>query len=558
MPEPDSAALRALSEPADPAWGVTEARHVLDRIRAGSSWDLVVIGAGISGAGVARDAARRGLRVLVLDAADVAHGTSSRSTRLIHGGVRYLEQGQLGLVYESLRERARLYRAAPHLVHPARFLFPAFAGDRLGPWKLRMGLTLYDALNLFRGEGHDAVDAEGCARLEPLLSTEGLRGAVLYEDAVTDDARLTLTVLQDARRHGADVLTHTEVSRLERGPQGIDVVLDGENTRSHARQVVVATGPWTGPALLGEPGDDVVLKSKGVHVVLRASDVPVERPVVVQAPGDARRILFVVPWGARTYVGTTDTPYEGDPGSAGVLEAEETELLDTIRRVMPGATLRPESVLSAWAGVRPLVRPEGARSGSVEVSRKHRVVQGKHGALGLVGGKLTTFRAMAEEVVDLVVARLREAWPEDRPAPAPCSTADAPLVAGAPLSEAERDDPLLADLWTRHGPRARVLAARVREDDDLHARIVPDLPYRRVELRHALEAEGALHVSDVLRRRVPLVLTDADLGASVAREVATALVDARGGQAAEIEDELERYRDEVVRETRRAPRIGAP
>jgi len=519
-------------------------------------WDLVVVGAGISGAGVARDAARRGLSVLVIDAADVAHGTSSRSSRLIHGGVRYLEQGQVGLVYEALRERARLYEAAEHLVEPARFLFPAYRGDRLGPWMLRMGLTLYDALNLFRGEGHDAANARRCRELEPLLAEDGLRGAVLYEDAVTDDARLTLTVLQDARRHGADVLTYTAAERLERVPAGIDVHVAGGSV-AHARQVVVATGPWTGRALLGAPGTDVVLKSKGVHLVLKAEDVPVQRPVVVQAPGDARRILFVVPWGTRTYVGTTDTPYEGDPANCGVLEDEEIELLDTVRRVMPHAGLAPENIISTWAGVRPLVRPEGAADESVEVSRKHRIVEGDSGALGLVGGKLTTFRAMAEEVVDTVVDRLRDQWPEDRPAPRSCSTADSVLVPSEPLTDEERADPLIADLWGRYGPAARQLAAQARDTPSLEPRIVEDLPYRRVELRHAVHNEGSQHVSDVLRRRIPLALTARDLGGSVARDVATMLIDARGGRGLEIDDELERYRDEMVRETRRVPRIGA-
>ncbi len=519
-------------------------------------WDLVVVGAGISGAGVARDAARRGLSVLVVDAADVAHGTSSRSSRLIHGGVRYLEQGQVGLVYEALRERARLYDAAPHLVEPARFLFPAYRGDRLGPWMLRMGLTLYDALNLFRGEGHDSADAKRCLELEPLLAEDGLRGAVLYEDAVTDDARLTLTVLQDARRHGADVLTYTAVERVERVEAGIDVHLDG-GSLAHAREVVVATGPWTGRTLLGDPGTELVLKSKGVHLVLRSEDVPVRRPVVVQAPGDARRILFVVPWGSRTYVGTTDTPYEGDPAGCGVLEHEELELLETVRRVMPGAGLSPENIISTWAGVRPLVRPEGASGESVEVSRKHRIVKGDNGALGLVGGKLTTFRAMAEEVVDLVIDRLRDQWPADRPKPSACSTATSVLVPSEPLSEEERVDPLVADLWGRHGPAARRLATQARSTAGLEARIVSDLPYRRIELQHAVQHEGAQHVSDVLRRRIPLALTASDLGGSVARDVATLLVDARGGRGAEIEDEVERYRDEMVRETRRAPRIGA-
>ncbi len=533
-------------------WSAATASTVRERLSTGAMYDLVVVGAGISGAGVARDAARRGLRVLVLDAADVAYGTSSRSSRLIHGGVRYLEQGQMGLVYEALRERARLYESASHLVTPARFLFPAYAGDRLSPWKLRIGLTLYDTLNFFRSKAHDYASPERCAQLEPLLRGESLRGAVLYEDAVTDDARLTLTVLQDALRHGAEILTYAPVRSLEQTSEGVAALLD-DGLRAVGRQLVVATGPWTGRRLLGTSGDGVVFKSKGIHLVLRAEDVPVRQPVVVQAPGDRRRILFVVPWGSRTYLGTTDVPYEGDPGRAGVTPEEEAKLLQTVAHVLPNANLRPEAVISAWSGVRPLVRPEGAGADTVEVSRKHRLVHAESGAIGLVGGKLTTYRAMAEEVVDLVVDRLRPAWPDDRPPIGACDTDTAPLVPGNRLTSEELADPCIADLHGRHGPLARALAEDCAADPSLAERLVTDLPYRRVELRHAVRYEGAQHVADVLRRRLPLALTDPALGGAVARETATMLVEARGGSALEIEDELNRYRDDVQTETGRSP-----
>ncbi len=557
-----SVALAGTSSPDLPSeatfepWGPAQAALLRDRLRAGKVWDLVVVGAGITGAGVARDAAMRGLDVLVLDAADLAYGTSSRSTRLIHGGVRYLEQGQIGLVYEALRERARLYRSAAHLVAPARFLFPAYRGDRLGPWKLRLGLTLYDTLNFFRGSTHVSAGPERCAELEPLLRREELRGAVLYEDAVTDDARLTLTVLQGARRHGAEVLTYASASKIERNDVGVSITLDTHEVIS-AREVVVATGPWTGRKLLGDAGRGVLTKSKGIHLVMRAEHVPVQRPVVVQAPGDQRRILFVVPWGSRTYLGTTDVPYEGDPAHCGVSEAEEEELLGIIRHVMPGAALSPQNIISAWSGVRPLVRPEGTEdSDTAEVSRKHRLVYADSGAIGLVGGKLTTFRAMAEEAVDVVVGRLRSRWPAERSALRPCSTHRVPLVPGAPLRADELDDPLLADLRARHGPLARVLAAQARAQPGDDERIVADLPYRRIEISHAIEFEGATHVTDVLRRRLPLALTDADLGGTIAAYAARRLIDARGGGQQDIDDELERYREEVRVETRRIPTLS--
>ncbi len=552
---------------APPAWGPGEIRALQDRLQVASGrprathpvgtsdppatapaapsavWDLLVVGAGITGAGVARDAAMRGLRVLVVDARDLAFGTSSRSSRLIHGGVRYLEQGEVGLVYEALRERRRLYKIAGHLVQPSQFLFPAYRGDRLPLWKLRVGLTLYDALSLYRSRGHRTLGPAAARKLEPLLAPDGLRGAVTYEDAVTDDARLTLTTLQDARRHGAEVLTYAPVRSL--GRDGPDHVAElGDGTRVRARAVLVAAGPWTSERLLGVAGRELLSLSRGIHVVLRAEDLPVRQPVVVQAAKE-RRILFVVPWGARTYLGTTDTAYEGDPGAAGVTPADADELFTLIGRIMPSAGLRHDRIVSAWSGVRPLVRA-AADSGdsTVELSRSHRLIETESGVLALVGGKLTTYRAMAEEAVDRVESRLGLRLPR-------CTTHRRPLAPGEPLSPAELGMPHMAELAHRHGPFARELAAQIERDPALGERLIPDLPYLWVEVDHAIAAEGCVHLEDILRRRLPLALTDADLGVRVARPVAERMVDAWGASARTVDEEIERYRELMHRETGR-------
>ncbi|WP_224195495.1 glycerol-3-phosphate dehydrogenase/oxidase [Nannocystis pusilla] len=542
-----------------PPWGPVEIRSLRDRLRQAdadergrteAAWDLIVVGAGIAGAGVARDAALRGLRVLVLDARDLAFGTSSRSSRLIHGGVRYLEQGELGLVYEALRERRLLYKIAGHIVQPARFLFPAYRGDRLPLWKLRIGLSLYDALSLYRSHGHRVLRPAAARALEPLLREEGLRGAVTYEDAVTDDARLTLATLQDARRHGAQVLTYAPVVAIRRADDDQLVELDG-GLRVRARAVVVAAGPWTSERLLGVAGAHLLALSRGIHLVLRAADVPIRQPLVVQAQKE-RRILFVVPWGARTYLGTTDTAYEGDPAASGVTASDTDELFALIGKVLPGAVLGRERIVSAWSGVRPLVRDEHADPGdpTAEISRSHRIVETAEGVIAVVGGKLTTYRSMAEETVDRVIRRLRQRG--RLPAGVGrCQTHRHPLVAGEPLSPLELQNPLLGDLAQRHGPLARDLHARIEADPRLGARIVEDLPYCWAEVDHAISHEGAVHLEDVLRRRIPLALTDADLGARVAREVATRLVTAWGGGAADIEAELQRYREAMRVETGR-------
>lgn len=539
-----------------PPWGPPEIRALWDELRRAAvegrgrpesaAWDLLVIGAGITGAGVARDAAMRGLRVLVLEAKDLAFGTSSRSSRLIHGGVRYLEQGELGLVYEALRERRLLYKIAGHIVQPARFLFPAYRGDRLPLWKLRLGLSLYDALSLYRSRGHRMLSPAAARQLEPLLRAEDLRGAVTYEDAVTDDARLTLATLQDARRRGAQVLTYAPVAALRRdGELHVAELAGGLCVR--ARAVVVAAGPWTSERLLGVAGRSLLSLSRGIHLVLRAADVPVRQPLVVQAKQE-RRILFVVPWGARTYLGTTDTAYEGDPGASGITAADVEDLFALVGHTLPTARLGRDRIVSAWSGVRPLVRAEG--ESTVELSRSHRLIETDDGVIAVVGGKLTTYRAMSEEAVDAVVRRLRQrgALPAGV---GRCQTHRHPLAPGLPLSADELDEPLLGDLAPRHGPYARRMVEHIAGDPASGQRLLDDLPYRWAEIDHAIAYEGVVHLEDLMRRRIPLGLTDAELGVKVARTVAQRLVDAWGGSAADVEAELERYRQTMAVETGR-------
>ena len=531
-------------------WGPHEISGLLTQLRTDSRpWDVLVIGAGITGAGVARDAAMRGLRVLVIEAKDIAFGTSSRSTRLIHGGVRYLEQGELGLVYEALRERQRLYEIADHLVRPARFLFPAYKGDRLPLWQLRVGLSMYDALSLYRSHGHKTMRAKATLEAEPLLAPQYLCGAVAYEDAITDDARLTLATLQSARRYGAQVLSYTSVKQIHpQSPQGhLAVLEDGSEIRAHT--VIVAAGPWTGEKLLGGAGRDLLTLARGVHIVMRHEDVPVRQPLVIQVQKQ-RRILFVVPWGTRTYIGTTDESYEGDPGESSVYAADKEDLFRLVRRLLPNAKLTIDRIISTWSGVRPLVRAKPSRwrgrNSTVELSRKHRVVINEHNVIAVVGGKLTTYRSMAEEAVDLACQQLVL---HHGLVKKPSQTHLHPLILGPILTPEELSDPLIADLAPRHGPEARILAQTGREKPELGERLVDDLPYRWVEVDHAITYEGCQHLDDILRRRLPLALTDSQLGGGVARKIAERLVDAWGGSNQDVEAELERYKQLLYQET---------
>jgi glycerol-3-phosphate dehydrogenase len=277
----------------------------------------------------------------------------------------------------------------------------------------------------------------------------------------------------------------------------------------------------------------------------------VRQPLVVQVRGE-RRILFVVPWGTRTYVGTTDTHYEGDPGASRSEDEDEREVIELASRVLR-IQLDPARIISAWSGVRPLVRAAG-RGSTVELARTHRIVSREPGVFAIVGGKLTTYRAMAQEAAELVQRRLRALdHPRARALPR-CLTLRRPLVPGAPMTAEERRDPLLSELWPRHGADARSLAARARASPGGDERIVPDLPYRWIEVEHALTHEGCLHVDDVLRRRLPLALTDRALGGLVARRIAERLAALRGETDPQwVEAELTRYADTVAAETRRRP-----
>lgn len=504
------------------------ARHATapDRV-----FDLCVVGAGITGAAVAREAALRGASTVVVERADVASGTSSRSSRLVHGGVRYLEQGDLHLVHEALAERRTLCETAPGLVRLERFVFPAYRGDRRPLWQLRVGLALYDVLSGFAGRA-ERLDAAETAEAEPLLRRAGLAGAMRYDDARTDDARLALAVVQDARRHGALVLTYTPALAVTR--TGDRYEIETRRGTIRARTVVVAAGPFTGEALAGPPARGLVVRSRGVHLVFRHEDLPVRAPLVLQVP-ERHRIVFVLPWGPRTYVGTTDTPYEGDPDAVCVTREDIEELLAIVAPRLAAPGLRKDAIVGAYAGLRPLVRAPGARD-VADLSRSHRIVEAAPGHLAIVGGKLTTHRVMGEDAAARVFAHLRRPFTRGL-------SARRPLVPGPPP---DTRDPLVADLATRHGALAPWLAARARAEGA--RRIVPGLPYLEVEATHALDFEGCVHLSDLLRRRLPLALVDAEASLAVAPRLARRLVAAAGRPAAEADDEVARYVEALSRE----------
>ncbi|HYO25863.1 MAG TPA: glycerol-3-phosphate dehydrogenase/oxidase, partial [Lacipirellulaceae bacterium] len=363
-------------------------------------YDVLVLGGGIVGAGVARDAAMRGLRTALVEQQDFAAGTSSRSSRLLHGGIRYLAQGRIALVREASREKAVLGRIAPHLAAPLPFLFPTRRGTPWSWWKLSAGVRLYDLLCGLRNFGRSSsLSVEGVVQLLPGLNRDRLTGAVRYFDALTNDARLVIDTLGSASRHGATVLNRVQFRGAERDGGlwrcELGDARSGATVRAATRTIVNATGPWSDRL----PRSKTTLRlTKGVHLVVDRRRFPVPEAVVM-AEGD--RILFAIPWGERVILGTTDTDYQGSLEHPSCDAADVHYVLEVVNATFPTAELAPGDVISVWAGLRPLVAdPHGKPS---DISRRHEIAMNNPGWWDVTGGKLTTYRLMAEETVDRIV-----------------------------------------------------------------------------------------------------------------------------------------------------------
>lgn len=474
-------------------------------------FDLIVLGGGSSGAGVALDATLRGLRVALLERGDFASGTSSISSKLVHGGLRYLEHGDLHLVHEALHERRRLLSNAPHLVWPLRFVIPFHAGDRVPGWKWRAGLTLYDLLagrgNLRRSRSlpHDRL-----CRDFPGLRRDGLRGGAEYADAGMDDARLCLAIIRTAAEHGAVVANHVAAIALERtGDQvcGVHAVdrLSGRELRLRGAVIVNATGPWGDAVrrLAGETAGTLLAPTKGVHLV--APGRGLAAAFLLLHPRDGR-VFFVLPWLDKTLIGTTDTDCHEPPDALTITDEEVAYLLEGHNHHFTPPLQRGE-LLGSFAGVRPLAR---VRPGEPSArSREHRIVEGPSGLISVVGGKWTTYRPIAEEITDVVLRRLnrrrrcrthtcrldgapREPWAEWR------SAAIASLHSDGLAAEAARH------LVDRYGQRAFEVAAYARRDPALAQPLVAGEPDLRGEFAYQRDHEMACTADDHLLRRTHL------------------------------------------------------
>jgi glycerol-3-phosphate dehydrogenase len=527
---------------------------------AGEELELLVVGGGATGAGIARDAALRGINVGLVEAGDFAGQTSSQSSRLIHGGLRYLQYGDLRLVFEGLAERRNLMSAAPHLCRAVEFVFPGYRGERPGLFTEGLGIGLYNALALWRPPaGRRRLAAHELYALAPELRSANLVGAQCYVDCQTDDARLVLENVLDAEEAGAAVASHAPVSSLVRDARGhvrgaIIHAEPAEPLTVRARVVVNATGPFSDAF---DRGRRNLRPTLGVHIVVSADRLPHGgRVVVLRSPRD-NRLFFVLPAGPRTVIGTTDTdwtpPNNGaHPPALGheirARRADVDYLLEAANHAYPPARLGYDDVLSTTAGLRPLVAAP-AHTPS-QTSREHELVREPDGLLTIVGGKLTTMRRMAEQVVDAVAEILRD---KGREAPiGRCVTATRALPGGgAPPPLPADADELPADardhLATTYGSRVLDVLALRAAAPALASRVDPELPYLWAEVVHAIEHEHAREVSDVLMRRVPLFRQARDQGLAAAPLVAASLGEMLGWSSARRQASLDAYGAAVAR-----------
>jgi len=526
--------------------------------------DVLVVGGGITGAGIARDAALRGFRTAVVDKGDFASGTSSHSSRLIHGGLRYLEQYEFRLVREASRERRVLLNVAPHLVRPLPFVLPSYRGARVPAWRLRAGLWLYDLLAGFRNVGlHRWLGRKATLRLEPGLRDKDLQGAALYFDAQTDDARLTLATMRAAAHAGALVANHAEVTALLkpdariRGAAVRDV-LSGHEYNVRALVVVNATGPWADELRrLEDPEAEPVLRlTKGAHVAVPRQRMGHLRAMTLTSPLDGR-VMFVLPWGDLSYIGTTDTDDETPPDDVRATGEDVIYLLRSANWFFPTARLSPRDVMATWAGLRPLLRATGAGGRDVapsDASREHRVVEGPGGLLTIAGGKLTTYRLMARDVVDRVAARLRALDGRPRVARPPTDrlplpggeTADLEGLVKAATERGARES-TARYLVGAYGSEAAAVLNLVERDRALGQPIVAGRPEVWAEVTHAVEREMALRLADVLIRRLHLFYVTRDQAVSAAGAVADRMAEALGWDATQRAAEVADYRAQVER-----------
>lgn len=505
------------------------------------AFDLLIVGGGITGIGTALEAATRGLRTALVEREDLAVGTSSRSSKLIHGGLRYLDQYRFGLVREALAERATLLRIAPHLVRLEPFLVPIYGLALKVPY-YGVGLTLYGLLGAAQGAGFPRFQSPSTARRQhPSLRAAGLRGAWVYHDGIEDDARFVVAVARTAVAAGTTVLTRMRAVELCRSSAGVDGVIvedtrTGHRHRVRAAAVLDATGVVGGD---GGPfrlaGHGTTMPSRGIHLVVRREQIPGMGGMTIRVPG---RVVFLIPWNSRWIVGTTDHAHAGSTDRPAATRGEADELLAAVNHVLDVGLSRAD-IVATFAGIRPLV---GGGSSTITASREHEIREPISGLFTVRGGKYTTYRLMAEQIVDRIVAagrvRAHPSVTATRPlVGAPVATPSGLAVDGDAIDVLRRtfglDLQVIEHLVSRYGLEAAAVLSLGR-DRNLLRRLHPEALYLEAEVAWAVEQEMALSLDDILARRMRLAFEVADHGASVAgrtAQIAGPLLDWTDGEA---------------------------
>jgi len=531
---------------------------------ANNQFDVLVIGGGVTGAGVALDATARGYKVALVEKADFASGTSSKSTKLVHGGIRYLSAFDFALVHEALVERGVLLQNAPYLVRPAPFVLPIYKGDRhpvgipfttpggIGlSWLLDIGLGLYDILagrrNLHR---HRRLSRNAVLKLVPTLVQEGLKGGFIYYDGQTNDVRLTMMLIRTAAQYGAVVANYAEALSFLTNEKGmvygarVRDTLDNREITIQARHIVNATGVYSEQveALLGEESQIQIEPSKGVHLVLSQDDLKLGNSAVVLPETEDKRILFVVPWQSRAIFGATDTG-SGELDHPLATQEEINYLLKHLNRYL-SVNLTEENVVSTYAGYRPLVKPRKSSRSTAKLSRTHAVIEGTSGLVTITGGKLTTYRRMAQDVVD-VLSRRDGAKPVHPTQSLPLQgSAGWPIIQhellrkGATLNLSPQT---MEHLSSSYGTDAQTILDLVAGDAALAARLIDDLPYIKAEVIYACRYEMAMTPYDVLARRTSITLEDRQNGLGVVSEVASLMAKELNWSPAQQQSLMEAY-----------------
>jgi glycerol-3-phosphate dehydrogenase len=523
--------------------------EALERLAA-DELDVLVIGGGITGAGVALDAATRGLRTGLVERDDFASGTSSKSSKLVHGGLRYLQQREIGLVYEGLAERQIALRNAPHLVRILPFLIPLFTKEGIISRRLARALGsalwMYDLTGGLRiGKRHKRIEKDETLAHMQSLRADRVAGAYLYYDAHTDDARFTLAVARTAAAHGAVLANYAGVTSLRKDADGqvcgARVQADGDEIEVRARAVVNASGVWSDDVRALDEGThpNSIRPAKGIHITIPWSKVRNDIAVVLPVPKD-RRSVFVVPWGDLTYVGTTDTDYDGPLDDPQCTSDDVDYLLGALNAAI-AEPVGASDVLGTWAGLRPLLRTASSDR-TADLSRNHAVRRSESGLITVTGGKLTTYRRMAADTVaavdELLGTRRR------------CRTKRQPLVGADGFEE----PPLTIEpsrhehLARRFGTEAGMIGALVDDDPRLGEPLVPGLPYLRAEALHAVRHEMARTLDDVLTRRTRARLLARDASAATADDVAALVAPELGWDDAERARQVKEYRSAVAAE----------